>query len=659
MREVASPQQEEAIRWNSRPSGLKLETADDVAAFSGNDNADDNDSLGDLSQFDFKKRIDDAVVGSMDRQYTELRDRAEAAEFMQHGLAAEKGRVTDQLSSIRKENESLRAQLARVEDSRQKAEHDKLIALNEKEGVEKRMAAVSKREKQLTVDNDKLSSDMFQATQGGKSLQSVARALHNDIKIRDQVEASLNKKVVALEKELVTTRAEVAANGAKCNETETRRLETAQRLEAQENETAEAQREIEKLADELCKSVDENAKLKSQWETFAVAMGKRDESMNALWNAKEQAANKGLESENTSKNLESIVNTQMQEIATAAESVKQMQRDRDKSSATMLETKSQNEKLVKELELSQAMAKTFMAELDAAREKAHSMKMKVEKLEDVCNQKDALVDMQKQAASTFKSELDALQGPLSDTTLMDSTAVQIRELQATVSNVCNQKQELSLEIQAQKVALQEVEDELKRTKDENKRLTEEHIKIETKAYHLQNNLQRSEYRILKAQATIYDASLSSPKDENAGMQETVKGLLDSQTKLTKERNDAHIQILSNEIKSRHSKSNLMHKQQQLNAVTTQKKSALAMNRRLLNDIEGLHSATSIGDRTLDLSKVKLRNASQKVSDNCGSLLSTRTIYVTILRGTDSGLGTRKLVVGFTKRGCVPDAWDSW
>jgi len=107
MREVASPQQEEAIRWNSRPSGLKLETADDAAAFSGNDNADDNDSLGDLSQFDFKKRIDDAVVGSMDRQYTELRDRAEAAEFMQHGLAAEKGRVTDQLSSIRKENESL------------------------------------------------------------------------------------------------------------------------------------------------------------------------------------------------------------------------------------------------------------------------------------------------------------------------------------------------------------------------------------------------------------------------------------------------------------------------------------------------------------------------------------------------------------------------
>jgi chromosome segregation ATPase len=602
-----SPQQEEAIRWNSKLR--RAASSHDIGTLASDNDGDE--SLGDLSQFDFKKRIDDAVLGSMDRQYLELQDRVEAAEHSQSKLAKEKGRVTDEMSSIRKENESLRAQMTRMEENLRKAEHEKLIALSEKDLVERRMLAISKREKQLSVDNDKLSADNFQATQGGKSLQFAAQALQNDIKIRDQVESSLKIKIATLEKDLAATKAIVATKEAKCNEVGNQKLEVEQKVKAQENETAKAQREVERLVDELCKVVEENVKLKSQWENFTVAMGKRDESMHALWKAKEKEKAEGLVHESISKQLETVVAAQTNDISKATEEVKQIRKDRDKCTETLVEMKNRNEKLTKDLELSRGLATKLMNELVSARDEMLKLQAKFERLETFSKEKEAMVGIEKQAVSNLKMELDALWGPLSDANL-DRNAGQIRDLQTTIIEISNQKQELSLKSQAQDMALQEIQNEFKRVKDTNKTLTEERNKMEATAFNLKNSLHRSEYSVLKAQAKIYDDSKSASKDGLAVAYGTVKCLQESEKSMAKERNDAYSQIISSDIKSKHTSLKIQHQQNQIDILSEQKISALQMKNRLLSDIENLETTSLLQNKNYDLSKVKLRNVTQKV-----------------------------------------------
>eukprot|EP00753_Platysulcus_tardus_P016231 PLAT5508.1.p1 GENE.PLAT5508.1~~PLAT5508.1.p1 ORF type:complete len:987 (-),score=584.40 PLAT5508.1:87-3047(-) len=227
-------------------------------------------------------RFEKALLASVERQLRALRGEVESKEMALEDEKEARTQLALALRRMRDDVNRLSAENVKLKASGEADRTKRAAALLEVTGLKREVEALTAARRAAETAAAAAEKRRDEAVAEVASLRAAGGALADDIKIRRNLEVGLSGEVSRLQRQLAVVTAERDAARASVEAARASAAEARHRTTEQENETRVAQRQLDKVVDELESMAASKTVLLRQWQEALEAMSKRDVAMQAI-----------------------------------------------------------------------------------------------------------------------------------------------------------------------------------------------------------------------------------------------------------------------------------------------------------------------------------------------------------------------------------------
>ncbi|KAI9356509.1 hypothetical protein DFJ73DRAFT_227869 [Zopfochytrium polystomum] len=248
-------------------------------------------------------RFQKSLLQSVDRQVVQIQAKLSENEVVLKRTVDERDHIGASLYKAQLEVDRANERIERTNAVAKHFEDELHVIAGEKEASERVVKELEKKNKALLEEVEKLKERLGETVTKSSQLTDINTAYHSDIKIHRRIEEKLKKELEYVDERRREAKSDLEDQRKMCEKLQQRNAEIELILEAQKHETAMATQAVAKMHIEISHLTNEKNLMQKQWEDAMTAMGKRDETFQAVTGQKEKVLEQLLDLSNMNRAL--------------------------------------------------------------------------------------------------------------------------------------------------------------------------------------------------------------------------------------------------------------------------------------------------------------------------------------------------------------------